>query len=203
VTPTDSGGVTFYYDLGSPYAYLTAERIHRALPVVAVWQPILLGGIWQRTGGRSWATTAERDTGMREVERRAERYGLLPVRWPDRWPTNTLAAMRAATFAQHIGRTVAFSLAAFRQAFAGGKDLSEVDNVLIAAAACELHPKAVLQGIGLQSTKDRLRDATREAYERGVRGVPSVLVGDDVFWGDDRLEEAAAAITAARTGERG
>ena len=185
---------TFYFDLGSPFAWLAAERIHHVLPVVAVWQPILLGGLWQRSGGESWAATGEREEGMREVEERAARYELLPVKWPEPWPTNTLAAMRAATFAQQAGRTVAFSLAAFRQAFAGAKDLSEIDNVLIAAAACELHPRAVLKGIELQSTKDRLRAATEEAYLRGVRGVPSVLVGDEVFWGDDRLEEAAAAL---------
>ena len=184
----------FYFDLGSPYAWLAAERIHHVLPVPPVWQPILLGGIWQRTGGRSWATTERRDHGMREIEQRAQRYGLLPVKWPDNWPNNGLKAMRAAVFAQQTGRTVAFAVAAFRQAFAGGRDLSDVDNVLIAAAACELHPNAVLKGIEMQSTKDRLRAVTQEAYDRGVRGVPSVLVGERVFWGDDRLEEAAAAL---------
>jgi 2-hydroxychromene-2-carboxylate isomerase len=133
---------------------------------------------------------------MAEVERRAAEYELMPVRWPEGWPNNTLTAMRAATFAEQIGRAVAFSLAAFRQAFAGGKDLAEIDNVLIAAAACELHPKAVLKGVETQSVKDRLRAATQEAYDRGVRGVPTVAVGDELFWGDDRLEDAAAAIGA-------
>ena len=116
---------TFYYDLGSPYAWLAAERIHALLPVVPVWQPILLGGIWQQTGGGSWARTERRDEGMREIERRAKEYGLLPVSWPEDWPSNTLKAMRAAVFAQQAGRAVAFSLAAFRQAFAAGKDLGE------------------------------------------------------------------------------
>jgi 2-hydroxychromene-2-carboxylate isomerase len=102
--------------------------------------------------------------------------------------------MRAAIFAQQTGRTVAFSLAAFRQAFAAGRDLSDVDSIVIAAAACELHPNAVLKGIEMQSTKDRLREATREAYERGVRGVPTIAIGGELFWGDDRLEEAAAAV---------
>ena len=185
---------TFYFDLGSPYAWLAAERIHQVLPVTPIWQPILLGGIWQQTGGRSWATTDKRDQGMREIEQRAERYGLLKIKWPDPWPNNGLHAMRAAIFAQQTGRTVAFALAAFRQAFAGGRDLSDVDNVLIAAAACELHPNAVLKGIGLQSTKDRLRAATQEAYDRGVRGVPTVAVADELFWGDDRLEDAARAL---------
>ena len=184
----------FYYDLGSPYAWLAAERIHHVLPQVPVWQPILLGGIWQQSGGRSWGITDQRDEGMREIERRADEYGLLPVKWPDEWPTNTLKAMRAAVFAQQAGRAVAYSLAAFRQAFAAGRDLADLDNVLIAAAACELHPNAVLKGIELQSTKDRLKQATQDAYDRGVRGVPSVAVGDEVFWGDDRLEEAAAAL---------
>jgi 2-hydroxychromene-2-carboxylate isomerase len=185
---------TFYYDLGSPYAYLAAERIQRVLPVVPVWQPILLGGIWKETGGRSWATTDKRAEGIAEIERRARRYGLMPLRWPGGWPNNTLTAMRAAIFAQQTGRAVAFSLAAFRQAFAAGKDLSDIDNVLIAAAACELHPTAVLKGIEMQSTKDRLREMTREAYERGVRGVPTVAVGSELFWGDERLEDAAAAL---------
>jgi 2-hydroxychromene-2-carboxylate isomerase len=134
---------------------------------------------------------------MREVERRADEYGLLPVRWPADWPTNTLNAMRAALFAQQTGRAVAFSLAAFRQAFNAGKDLGDLDNVLIAAAACELHPNAVLKAIELQSTKDRLKEATQEAYERGVRGVPTIAVGDQLFWGDDRLEEAAQALDSA------
>ena len=103
----------FYFDLGSPYAYLAAERLQRVLPVVPVWQPILLGGIWQDTGGRSWATTDEREEGIAEVERRAEEYGLMPLRWPEGWPNNTLKAMRVAMFAQSIGRTVAFSARRF------------------------------------------------------------------------------------------
>jgi 2-hydroxychromene-2-carboxylate isomerase len=185
---------TFYYDLGSPYAWLAAERIHQVLPVVPIWQPILLGGIWQQSGGGSWARTERREDGMREIERRAAEYELLAVRWPDDWPTNTLKAMRAAVFAQQAGRAVAFSLAAFRQAFAAGRDLADVDNVLIAAAACELHPNAVLKGIELKSTKDRLRAATEQAYELGVRGVPTVAVGGELFYGDDRLEDAAASL---------
>jgi 2-hydroxychromene-2-carboxylate isomerase len=187
----------FYYDLGSPYAYLAAERLTQVLPEIPVWQPILLGGIWKETGGRSWAVTDGREAGVAEIERRAADYGLMPIRWPEGWPNNTLNAMRVAVWAQQIGRTVAFSLAAFRQAFAGGKDLSDMDFVLMAAAACELHPNAVLKAIETQSVKDKLREATREAYERGVRGVPTIAVGDKLFYGDDRLEEAASALAAA------
>jgi 2-hydroxychromene-2-carboxylate isomerase len=187
----------FYFDLGSPYSYLTAERLQGVLPVVPVWQPILLGGIWQQSGGQSWGVTDGREDGKKEIERRAEEYGLMAVRWPEGWPNNTLKAMRVATFAQTIGRAVAFSLAAFRQAFAGGKDLSDVDNILIAAAACELHPNAILKALETQSVKDKLREATAEAYDRGVRGVPTIAVGDQLFYGDDRLEEAASALRGA------
>jgi 2-hydroxychromene-2-carboxylate isomerase len=183
----------FYYDLGSPYAWLAAERINALFPVVPVWQPILLGALFKRFGRDSWANGPGRDEGMREIERRAAERGLPPVRWPDPWPGNMLAAMRAAVFAKQAGRAVAFSLAAFRQAYAGGRDLGEVDSLLIAAAACELHPNAVLKGLESRGVKDALRAATDEAADRGVKGVPSVVVGDQVFWGDDRLEEAAAA----------
>ena len=187
---------TFYYDLGSPYAWLAAERINALFPVVPVWQPILLGGLFKRFGRDSWANGPGREEGMREVERRASEYGLPQMRWPDPWPGNMLIAMRAAVFAKETGRAVAFSLAAFRQAFAAGRDLGDVDHVLVAAAACELHPNAILKGIESRTVKDALRSATDEAAERGVVGVPSVVVGDEVFWGDDRLEEAARAAAS-------
>jgi 2-hydroxychromene-2-carboxylate isomerase len=103
--------------------------------------------------------------------------------------------MRAATYAKQAGRTVAFTLAAFRQAFAAGRDLSEPENVLIAAAACELHPNAVLKAIETDSVKSALREATDAAGDLGVRGVPSLLVGEEVFWGDDRLAEALEAAS--------
>jgi len=189
----DDGRPVFYYDLGSPYAWLAAERINALFPVVPVWEPILLGALFKRFGRDSWANGPGREEGMREVERRAASRGLPAVRWPEPWPGNMLAAMRAAVFAKQSGRAVAFSLAAFRQAYAGGRDLGDVDNVLVAAAACELHPNAVLKGIEGRTVKDALRAATDEAGDRGVIGVPSVVVGEQVFWGDDRLEEAAAA----------
>ncbi len=190
---------TFYFDLGSPYAYLTAERISGLFTDAELeqpeWQPILLGGLFQRFGRDSWGNGAEREDGMAEVERRTRDYGLAPLVWPAPWPGNMLFAMRVATFAKQTGRTVSFALAAFRQAFAAGRDLSEHDNVLIAAAACELHPNAVAKAAGTQGVKDALRQATDDAAERGVIGVPSLVVGEEVFWGDDRLEEAVEAAS--------
>jgi len=187
----------FYYDLGSPYAYLAAERVN-ALFVEAVgeppeWQPVLLGGLFKRFGRESWGLGLEREAGIRECERRAAERGLPDFRWPEPFPGNTLTAMRAATFAKEIGRTVSFSLAAFRQAFAAGRDLSDPDNIFLAGAAAEIHPRALGAAIERDAIKARLREATERAGDLGVRGVPSVVVGDEVFWGDDRLEEAAAA----------
>ena len=192
---TDRERPVFYYDLGSPYSYLAAERIHSVFDEPPVWRPILLGALFQMHGRDSWANGPEREVGKREVERRAAEYGLPPVKWPDPWPGNTLFAMRAATFATQIGKAVSFAQAAFRQAFAGGRDLTDPDNVLIAAAACEVHPNALVKAVEMQSVKDALRTATDEAAERGVFGVPTVVVGDEAYWGDDRLEEAAAAAT--------
>ncbi len=193
----------FYYDLGSPYAYLAAERVNSLFANAAgghpEWQPILLGGLFKRFGRGSWANGPGRVQGMREVERRAAAYGLPPLRWPEPFPPNTLGAMRAATYAKELGRAVSFSLAAFRQAFAAGRDLSDPDNVAIAAAAIELHPRALLAAIERESVKRALRDATERAGDLGVRGVPSVVVNGEVFWGDDRLADAAqSAASAAR-----
>ena len=188
---------TFYFDLGSPYAYLSAERISGLFTEAGLeqpeWQPVLLGGLFQRFDRGSWSLTPARAEGIAEVERRASAYGLPPLVWPDPWPGNTLTAMRTAAFAKQTGRTVAFALAAFRQAFAAGRDLSVPDNVWIAAAACELHPRALEKAVQTEAVKGALREATEAAADRGVFGVPSVAVGDEVFWGDDRLEEAVAA----------
>jgi 2-hydroxychromene-2-carboxylate isomerase len=190
----------FYYDLGSPYAYLSAERISGLFTAAGLeqpeWQPILLGGLFARFERGSWAQTEARAEGIAEIERRAAEYGLPPIVWPDPWPGEMLLAMRVATFAKQTGRAVSFSLAAFRQQFAAGKDLTVPENVMIAAAACELHPRALESAVKTAIVKDALREATDAAGDAGVFGVPAVRVGDEVFWGDDRLEEAVAAAAA-------
>jgi 2-hydroxychromene-2-carboxylate isomerase len=196
-----SGRATFYYDLGSPYAYLAAERISGLFAEAELeqpeWQPILLGGLFKRFERGSWGTGPERAEGMAEVERRAAAGGLPPIAWPKPWPGNTLVAMRAATFAKQTGRAVSFSLAGFRQAFAAGRDLTDVDSVTIAGAACELHPRALLKAVETEAVKGALRKATERAGDLGVEGVPAVVVGEEVFWGDDRLEEAVEAAGRA------
>ena len=188
----------FYFDLGSPYAYLTAERIDDVLSEPAIWQPVSLGGLFKANGRSSWALGGadSRQTGIAEVERRARDYGLEAVRWPEPWPTNYLYAMRAATYAFRVGRGREFTIEAFRHAFARGHDLALEENVLQAAARAGLDREAVDGATRDPEIKLALRAATDAAHARGVFGVPTVAVGEEIFWGDDRLRDAATALAA-------
>ena len=186
----------FFYDFYSPYSYLAAERVNSTMPVVPEWRPISFGHILKQSGRRPWSFDHgdDHDAHWDQIERRAAERGLPDVRRPAGWPIDSYSVIgaRAATFAKGSGRAVAYSLALFRQVFAGGRALDE-DTILIAGAACELHPNALLKGIESRTVKDELVEATTEAYELGVRGVPTIAVDGELFWGDDRLEEAAAA----------
>ncbi|HEY7831312.1 MAG TPA: DsbA family protein [Solirubrobacteraceae bacterium] len=191
-TPT-----TFYFDLGSPFAYLTAERLHRgALPEPVAWQPISLGGIFKLNGRSSWALSGAdpRRQGMAEVERRALEYGLPPLRWPEPWPGNYLMAMRAATFALRAGRGPEFTLRALRNAFQQGADLSIPEQVLRAAGEAGLNPQEVQEATQSDEIKLALRAATDAAHDLGVFGVPTIYAAEELFWGDDRLGDAAARL---------
>ena len=158
---------------------MAADPARRALPAASTATP-----------GANGPGRAE---GIAEVERRAAAYGLPPIVWPEPWPGNGLFAMRAATFAKQTGRTVSFALAGFRQAFAAGRDLSDPDNVLIAAAACELHPNALTKAVETKAVKGAAARGDRARPPSwACSGVPSLVVGGEVFWGDDRLEEAVA-----------
>jgi 2-hydroxychromene-2-carboxylate isomerase len=189
---------TFYFDLGSPFAYLSAERIAETLPAPVVWQPVSLGGLFKLAGRSSWSLgdPARRRAGMAEVERRARLYGLPALRWPDPWPTNYLFAMRAATFAARLGRCRELATCAFRAAFVHGRDLGSPAHVLAAAGEAGLDPRAVDDATRDPQVKLDLRAATDAAHTLGVLGVPTVAVGPDLFWGDDRLAEAAAALAS-------
>ena len=169
----------FFYDLGSPYAWLTAERIRGA-----TWVPVLLGGIFQAVGRSSWARTDARAAGIAEIERRARERGLPQPRWPEDWPNDGLTAMRAAV---HVG-SERFALEAFRVHFVDGLALSEPAHVALAAERAGLDGDEVLAATRDQAVKDRLRANTERAIAAGVIGVPSlvdergeVLFGDDVI----------------------
>lgn len=194
-------GSVFYFDLGSPYAYLSAERIDGAFEDAGLeppaWRPVLLGGLFKRFGRGSWALTEARDEGMAEIEERAARYGLPPVSWPHPWPDSYLLSMRVATAAALEDRTKEFALAAFRQAFVYGRDLANRETLRLAATDCGLDPDQLMIASGDVNVKMSLRASTDMAGDRGVTGVPTVAIGDTLFWGDDQLDAAIEFATAA------
>jgi len=174
-------GPRFLFDLANPLCWLVAERVLQVMPVATEWVPV-------HVPVTAFRCAAEVDAFKEDVERRARALGLQRVRWPDPFPFDSAFAMRAATYAKATGRTVAFTLAAFRQAYCGGRALDDPDSVLIAAAACELHPQAVLKGAGLRSTATALERASE-----GVREVPAIVFPDGrTFSGEDAPERAAA-----------
>jgi 2-hydroxychromene-2-carboxylate isomerase len=186
----------FYFDLASPLAYLAAERVLHTMPIATEWQPVLARELPGAESFEAFRCREDEQIFRLEVGRRAAELGLQELCWPDPFPFDSALAMRAATYAKSIGRVVAFAQAAFRQAFAGGHSLGETDHVLIAAAACEMHPSAVLKGAELRSVGEQLSAVTAAAAELGVSDVPAVRVGERVFHGERALGEAAAYAEA-------
>jgi 2-hydroxychromene-2-carboxylate isomerase len=190
----------FYFDLASPLAYLAAERVLQTMPTATAWVPVLARGLPAGESFEAFRCREEELVFRAEVARRAEELCLQELRWPEPFPFDSAFAMRACTYAKSIGRVVAFAQAAFRQAFAGGRALAEPDHVLIAAAACEMHPAAILKGASLSAVGEQLSSATAAAAAAGVRDVPAVRVGGRVFHGERALEWAAAYAGACAGG---
>jgi 2-hydroxychromene-2-carboxylate isomerase len=180
----------FFYDLGDPDCYLVAERIMAELPVVPEWEPVL----GARLGLHARAPDCDRlRTAVAEHE-------LQPLRLPAQWPPDSELAALVATYAKRGGKAVAYSLAAFRQAFAAGRDLGDEGTVLIAAAACEMHPRAVLKGVALRSTRAALDAACERARAVGVTALPAIAVGTRTYCGDDALARAARELATVGGG---
>jgi 2-hydroxychromene-2-carboxylate isomerase len=187
----------FYYDLSSPYSYLAALRVDDVLPTKPAWRPIVFGSIVQRTGKVPWSFGPGRDDNIAEIVRRAAERGLPELTWPPGWPLPNYSVnrLRAALVAEEQGKIEDYSRAAYHLAFAECRPLVDEEDFMEAARRSGVDPEAVREGIARQEIKDRLRSYTEEAFDRGVRGVPTVAVGDQLFWGDDRLEDAAAALS--------
>ncbi|HEV2821352.1 MAG TPA: DsbA family protein [Solirubrobacteraceae bacterium] len=189
-----------YLDLASAESYLTAERILGVMPVAVEWVPVRARDLAHAVAPEGLRCAEEETIWRDELERTARERGLQPVRWPPAVPFDSDAVLRAATFAKSIGKGVAFTQAAFRQAYAGGGDLTSPDTIVIAAAACEMHPRAVLAALEQRSVAAALDRATAQARERGVLSVPAVWTpaGEGgparVFHADEQLEAAAAHL---------
>lgn len=207
----------FFLGAMSPYSWLAAERIERLLPQ-AQWQGVLAGAIFKASGRVSWGLTEQRGDGIADCEARAAAHGLGPIRWPQPWPTSDLLVARAMVYVERSGRapgeapassaTVAgsggllkpFALTAMRMAFLEGADLGDADAVVEAGRRTGIDVNDLRAALQAPDVKNALRRATDEALARGVFGVPTVVVGQHLFWGDDRLEDASAAYRSLPAG---
>jgi 2-hydroxychromene-2-carboxylate isomerase len=183
-----------YFDLGSPYAYLASERAAAVLGTDPELQPVLLGAIFARRGFGSWARSAARDLRIAEIQRRAASYGLPDLRWPATWPGDGLMAMRWAISAKRADAVAAFARSVFRREFLEGADIAEPAVLAACAREAGLDAEELMRCAQTPSVKQELREATEAAWDLGVRGVPSLRIGESVFYGDDQLELAAAAL---------
>lgn len=164
----------------------------------ADWRPILLAGLFKLNGRTSWYLAGppdQRRARMAEIERRAMSYGLPPIQWFTELPQSLLNLGRAATVAKREGQGPGFSLAVFRAIFGGGEDPSTPVALARLAEDSGIDGELMLRRIGEQDVKDELRRVTEEAHAAGVPGVPTVVIDGEAFWGEDRLDEAAAVAS--------
>jgi 2-hydroxychromene-2-carboxylate isomerase len=167
----------FYFDLSSPECWLAAEQVLHTVEQPCEWIPVAM------PFDPAFRCAEEAASYREDIERAAAAQGLQAVRWPETFPFDSDFAQRAAIYTKGGGKTVGFALAAFRQAFCGGRDLSVPENVMIAAAAVEIHPRALLIGTETAGTRKRLEEATAAARERGVESVPALWTGETVVHG--------------------
>jgi 2-hydroxychromene-2-carboxylate isomerase len=176
----------FFFDLGSPFTYLVAERVDRAFDAVT-WTPAGAETLRCRD-----LPVSEREAA--EVAGRAEERAAalrLPLEWPERWPAPVPAAMRVAHHAAQEGRGVAFVLAATRLAFAGGFDLEDLDILTEAAAAAGLPLDACLRAAREDRRDGAIEAAARRLLGAGVDRLPALAIDRQVVWGERRVGDAA------------
>ncbi len=185
----------FWYDFASPYAWMAAERIDactQAAGIEVLWRPFVIGPILrQRPDNPSPfqnATPAQRAYRRREVERLCAKYGL-PLRWPGSYPRNGLLAARLARAATADLRP-ALSRALYRANFVDDREISDATVVGEVVAAHGFDAEALLAAALTEQNKRGLMADVDEAMARGIFGAPSFLIGNELFWGNDRLELA-------------
>jgi 2-hydroxychromene-2-carboxylate isomerase len=187
-----SASPRFFFGAMSPYSWFAAERIGGLIPG-ARWRGVLAGAVFKANGRTSWGLTDDREAGLADCERRAAEHGLGPIVWPDPWPTSDLDVARAMVHAERLGLLEPFALAAMRLEFLEGVDLGEPPAVLEAARRAGIDAEELGEAIGREEVKQGLRAITDEALQLGVFGVPTIVIGDDLYWGDDHLQRAADA----------
>lgn len=193
--------VEFYFDFGSPASYLAATQLpHLCADVGAelVWKPMLLGGVFQSTGNHSPATIpAKGPYVFTDLARFARRYGVTLRENPD-FPINTLLLMRGATGMQmhQPERFRAYVDAVFHAMWVEPRNLNDPATVGAVLQEAGFDAGKLLALANAQDVKDQLKAATQEAVQRGVFGAPTMFVGDQMFWGQDRLDFVREALGA-------
>lgn len=187
----------FFFDYGSSYSYMADSRLAGLAARTGAtieYRPFLLGGVFKATGNTSPATLPAKGVySLRDLQRWADHYGI-PFRFNPFFPINTLRLMRAATAALQAGVFPAFNAAMWRAMWVDEKDLGD-DGVLRATlAAAGLDGDALLALAESPAVKEALKATTQEAVDRGAFGAPAMFVGDELFWGNDRLDFVEAAL---------
>lgn len=195
MTDTSTGHrVVFWFDFASTYSYLTAFRIEaaaQAREVEVTWRPMLLGPIFKAQGWDSSPFNIYPLKGAymwRDMERRAAETGLRLVQ-PDPFPQNSLLATRVALAALQTGRGSEFCKAVFAAEFADGRDISDPDTIRLALDRAGLDPDLV-DSARDPAIKQQLIGQGPEIEALKIFGAPSFTIGDELFWGDDRMEHA-------------
>jgi 2-hydroxychromene-2-carboxylate isomerase len=192
----------FWYEFGSTYSYPAAMRIERLAQEAGVsvrYRPFLLGPILKDQGlnDSPFNIFAAKGRYMwRDLARVCDAEGL-PLKLPPvRFPQNGLKAARLALVGEGEGWTTPFTRAVFAANFAEQKDISDEATLGAVLATLGVDADAALAKANTPPIKDRLKQQTKEAARRGIFGAPSFTIGDEVFWGNDRLEAALAWATA-------
>lgn len=193
--------VEFLFDVGSPYTYLAYHHLPRIAQMHGahiLWTPVLLGGIFQATGNSSPAEVPAKSRHSQvDLQRWARAYGVT-FRMNPNFPINTLSLMRGAVAAQMHGGDALLQryLAAVFEAMFGHqpRHLGQPAEVGAVLAAAGFDPGQFHQWTADPAVKERLKQNTARAVERGVFGAPTFFVGQEMFWGQDRLDFVAQAL---------
>lgn len=189
----------FFFDVGSPASYLAwtqAPGLCRRTGATLRYRPMLLGGVFKATGNASPAAVpAKGRYSGRDMQRFARRYGVTLTMNPH-FPVNTLMAMRLATAAVDTEQRDTVLAALFEGLWLQEKDLADIEVLGAALAEAGLDPQHWAALAQDQAVKDRLKATTEEAVARGVFGAPTFFVGEEMFFGQDRLDFVEAALQA-------
>ncbi|NRR32883.1 2-hydroxychromene-2-carboxylate isomerase [Oxalobacteraceae bacterium] len=198
----------FLFEFASNYSYLSVMRIGalaRAARVRVRWRPLLLGPIFRDMGWNNSPFVLQEQKGRyvwKDWARQADKHGLAHQR-PTQFPRASMLPMRVATLAQDQPWMEAFCQAVMRQNFVEDVDINDPKNVLRALRGLVDDPAVLLVRAAEEPNKSRLREQTAQAQQRGVFGAPTFFVGEEMFWGDDRLEDALAwAVKGSKSTRR-